>query len=74
MDGVKMNPEIIEIQSANELPAGVEFILYEPPFQGDELQDIVSSFTRKYGHEPQTIYKLDKQWFVVKREAEYELS
>jgi len=61
-----MQPEIIEIQSVNELPVNVEFVLYEPPFQGNEIQEIVSSFTRKYGHEPQTIYQLGKQWFVVK--------
>jgi 23S rRNA A2030 N6-methylase RlmJ len=61
--------EIIEIQSANELPAGIEFILYEPPFQdSDELREVVNEFTRKYGHEPQTIYKLGKKWFVVKNE------
>jgi len=67
-----MYPEIIEIQSANELPAGVEFILYEPPFQGNEIQDIVSSFTKKYGHNPQTIYKLGKRWYVVKKEVKDE--
>ena len=64
-----MYPEIIEIQSAKELPTNVEFILYEPPFQGDELQDIVSSFTKKYGHNPQTIYKLGKRWYVLKKEV-----
>jgi hypothetical protein len=67
-----MTPEIIEIQSANELPAGIEFILYEPPFQGDELTDIVNSFKRKYGHNPQTIYKLGKRWYVVKKEVKDE--
>jgi len=64
-----MYPEIIEIQSANELPAGIEFILYEPPFQGDELAEIVSSFTKKYGHNPQTIYKWGNHWYVVKKEV-----
>ena len=65
-----MYHEIIEIQSANELPAGIEFILYEPPFQdNDELCEVVNEFTRKYGHNPQTIYKLGKQWFVMKKEV-----
>lgn len=67
--GKKMNPEIIEIQSANELPANVEFILYGPPFQGDELHDIVKSFTKKYGYDPQTIYKWRNHWYVVKKEV-----
>jgi 23S rRNA A2030 N6-methylase RlmJ len=64
-----MQPEIIEIQSANELPAGVEFILYEPPFQGDEIQEIVNEFTKKYGRNPQTIYHIGKRWYVVKKEV-----
>jgi hypothetical protein len=65
MDGIKM--EIIEIDNANELPAGITFILYEPPFQdSDELREIVSEFTRKYGYEPQTIYHLGKKWYVKK--------
>ena len=59
--------EIIEIDNANELPAGITFILYEPPFQdSDELREIVSEFTRKYGYEPQTIYHLGKKWYVKK--------
>ena len=64
-----MTPEIIEIHSVNELPVNVEFILYEPPFQGNELAEIVNSFAKKYGHEPQTIYQLGKQWFIVKKEV-----
>ena len=68
-NGGTMYPEIIEIQSANELPAGIEFILYEPPFHGDELQEIASSFAKKYGHEPQTIYKWGNHWYVVKKEV-----
>ena len=65
--------EIIEIQSANELPANVEFILYEPPFQdNDELREVVSEFTKKYRHEPQTIYRLGKRWYVVKKEVKDE--
>ena len=59
--------EIIEINNANELPAGKTFILYEPPFQNsDELREIVNEFDRKYGYEPQTIYRLGKQWYVKK--------
>jgi 23S rRNA A2030 N6-methylase RlmJ len=66
----KEQKEIIEIQSANELPAGVEFVLYEPPFQdNDELREVVSEFTKKYGHNPQTIYHLGKRWYVVKKEV-----
>ena len=68
-----MYPEIIEIQSAKELPTNVEFILYEPPFQdNDELCEVVNEFTRKYGHNPQTIYKLGKRWYVVKKEVKDE--
>jgi len=63
-------PEVIEIQSANELPLRVAFVLYEPPFQdSNELHEVVSEFTRKYGYEPQTIYHLGKKWYV-KKEAE----
>jgi hypothetical protein len=60
-------PEVIEIQSVNELPAGITFILYEPPFQdSDELREIMSEFARKYGYEPQTIYHDGKKWYVKK--------
>ncbi len=63
-------PEVIEIQSANELPLRVEFVLYEPPFQdSNELREIVSEFTRKYGYEPQTIYKRGNHWYVVNGEV-----
>jgi hypothetical protein len=63
-------PEVIEIQSVNELPAGMEFVLYEPPFQdSDELREIVSEFARKYGYEPRIVFHLGKQWYV-KKEAE----
>ena len=61
--------EIIEVKSANELPANIKFILYEPPFMGNELQDIVNSFTKKYGYEPQTIYKRGNHWYVVNGEV-----
>lgn len=59
--------EVIDIQSANELPAGEMFILYEPPFQdSDELREIVDEFTHKYGYGPQIVYRLGKQWYVKK--------
>jgi hypothetical protein len=62
--------EIIEINNANELPAGITFILYEPPFHdSDELREIVSEFTRKYGYEPRIVFHLGKKWYV-KKEAE----
>lgn len=60
------NFEIIEINSHAELPKGVEMVLYEPPFYGEELQEMVSQFFKKYGHSPQTIYRLNHQFFVVK--------
>ena len=64
-------PEVIEIQSVNELPAGVAFVLYEPPFQdSDELREIVSEFTRKYGHEPRIVFHLGKKWYVKKEVKE----
>jgi 23S rRNA A2030 N6-methylase RlmJ len=70
MDTKQINfyePEVIEIQSANELPLRVAFVLYEPPFQdSNELREVVSEFTRKYGYEPQTIYHLGKKWYVKK--------
>jgi hypothetical protein len=61
--------EIIEIKSINELPSGVEMVLYEPPFYGDEIQETASQFKSKYGNEPQTIYKHKHQLFVVKNET-----
>jgi 23S rRNA A2030 N6-methylase RlmJ len=65
MDGITM--EIIEIDNANLLPVGETFVLYEPPFQdSNELREVVSEFTRKYGYEPQTIYHLGKKWYVKK--------
>jgi len=45
---------------------GVEFVLYEPPFYGDEIQEVVTEFKKKFGDYPQTIYRLGKQLFVVK--------
>lgn len=63
--------EIIEINNANDLPTMETFILYEPPFQdSNELREIVSEFTRKYGYEPQTIYHLGKKWYVKKEVEE----
>lgn len=68
--------EIIEINNANELPSGMTFILYEPPFQSsDEQREIVSEFSGKYGYEPHTIYRLGKKWYVLyeKRGIEMDL-
>jgi len=59
--------EIIELNNYNELPAGVEFVLYEPPFYGDEIHEVAGEFKRKFGNYPQTIYRLGKQLFVVKQ-------
>ena len=57
--------EIIEIHSNKELPNDVEFVLYEPPFYGDELQCVCTEFAEKYGNEPKTIYRLNHQLFVL---------
>ncbi len=62
--------EIIELKSHKELPAGVEYILFEPPFYGKPLEELATEFKKKYGNEPQTIYQLGKQLFVVKEEKE----
>lgn len=59
------NFEIIEIHSHNELPNDVEFVLYEPPFYGEELESVCTSFAQKYGNEPKTIYRLNHQLFVL---------
>lgn len=61
------NFEIIELESHSDLPRGVEFILYEPPFYGDELQEVASQFKEKFGSYPQVIYRLGNRLFVVKR-------
>lgn len=58
------NFEIIEIHNTLELPKG-EMVLYEPPFYGDELEDVCTSFAQKYGNEPKTIYRLNHQLFVL---------
>ena len=58
--------EIIEIKSHGDLPKGVEMVLFEPPFYNEALQEIASQFMAKYGNEPQTIYQLGHQLFVVK--------
>jgi len=63
---MKNDFEIIELNNYNELPAGVEFVLYEPPFYGDEIHEVVTEFKKKFGNYPQTIYRLGKQLFVVK--------
>ena len=60
--------ELIELKHHNELPLNVEMILYEPPFYGEPLQEVAVEFKKKYGNEPQTIYQLGKQLFVVKDE------
>lgn len=59
------NFEIIEIHSHSELPMGKMMILYEPPFYGEELESVCTSFTQKYGNEPKTIYRLNHQLFVL---------
>ena len=59
--------EVIEIHNILELPKG-EMILYEPPFYGDELQDVCTSFAQKYGNEHKTIYRLNHQLFVLLEE------
>jgi len=58
--------ELIEIKSHNELPAGIECVLYEPPFYGEALHEIAVEFKKKYGNEPQTIYQINHQFYVVK--------
>ncbi len=63
------NFEIIELKSHSELPRGVEFILYEPPFYGDELQEVASQFKEKFGGYPQTIYRIGKKLFVVRERS-----
>ena len=60
--------EIIELKSHNDLPANKEMVLYEPPFYGEPLQELASEFRKKYGNEPQTVYQLGHQLFVVKDE------
>jgi len=60
--------EIIELKSHNDLPANVEMVLYEPPFYGEPLEELTTEFKKKYGSEPQTIYQLKHQLFVVKNE------
>ena len=60
--------EIIEIRSHGELPYCVEMVLYGKPFYGEELQEIITEFKRRYGHEPQTVYHIGNQYFVVKEE------
>jgi hypothetical protein len=60
-----MTSKLIEIQSTKELPAGVEFVLYEPPYHdNDELHEVITEFTAKCGYEPQTIYRLGKQLYA----------
>jgi len=58
--------KLIELKSHKELPLGVEMVLYEPPFYGEAVQEVVVEFKKKYGNEPQTIYHPGKQLFVVK--------
>jgi hypothetical protein len=59
--------EIIEIKNHRELPKGVEMVLYEPPFYDAEpIEEAVDEFRRKYGSEPQTIYQIRHQLYVVK--------
>ena len=59
--------ELIEINTTNELPKGVEMVLYEPPYMSAEpIQEVTNKFKAKYGSEPQTIYQLGKKLFVVK--------
>ena len=63
---MKNDFEIIELKNYNDLPMGVEFVLYEPPFYGDEIHEVVTEFKKKFGNYPQIIYRLGKQLFVVK--------
>lgn len=58
--------KIIELKSHNDLPSGVEMVLYEPPFYGEALEEVATEFKKKYGSEPQTVYQLNHQLFVVK--------
>jgi hypothetical protein len=58
--------EIIVIKTHNELPAGVEMVLYEPPFYGEPLESAVAEFEKKYGTKPEFIYQIGKQLFLEK--------
>ena len=61
--------EIIKIKSHNELPLGVECVLYHAPFYDtDHIREVVTEFKKKYGNEPQTIYQINHQFYVVKHE------
>lgn len=58
--------KIIELKTHNELPAGVEMVLYEPPYyESDPIHEVAAQFRRKYGNHPQTIYQLGKRLFVI---------
>lgn len=58
--------EIIEIKSHKELPKGIEFNYFEPPYMDKELDEISAQFQNKYGYIPETIYKQDSKYWVVK--------
>lgn len=58
--------EIIEIKNHHELPKGIEMNLFEPPYRGDEAEEVVRQFEEKYGYKPATIYKQDSRYWVVK--------
>ena len=60
--------EIIEIKSHNELPLGVECVLYHAPFYDtDHIREVVTEFKKKYG-EPKTIYQHGERFYVVKHD------
>ena len=63
-----MTFELIEISHHNDLPKGTEMILYEPPFYGEELEEVATLFKQKFGNEPKTIYRLNHQLFAVVEE------
>ena len=57
--------EITEITNIKELPIGVEFVLYEPPYSDeDKLSEAVGQFKSKKGHEPIRAYVLGERIFL----------
>ena len=58
--------EIIEINSHNELPKGIEMNYYTPPYMGEPVEEISNQFQRKYNKLPETIYRLEDKYWVVK--------
>jgi len=60
--------ELIEVKKYTDLPKGIEFLLYEPPFYGDDIQEAATAFRKKFGDYPQTIYRLGNKLFVVKKD------